>query len=370
MALFKSATRLFKPIAFVLFLISLMILSQIQLSSCNSEPKTNYRFVSKSADVQKESTAVLQKLNGTELKLSQDILSAGKIRIYDNYLFIDTEEYESNLQKFTLNGEFVTSFFPKGSGPGELLSIVNFEAKQQDGKWQYFAGDIIQNKITTILEDQITDIKFEDRLTNYLSISDKYTIGVPLMADKLYGIYDREGKVVKTFGTFPPNEISNSPFVLSQAYTGSYGYNADKDIFVAALLYTDHLMIFSNVSSSEELTEVRGPLFYDPIFTVTQMRGMDMFAQDEKGRFSYIDMVLTKDHIICLFSGFSREELPSDANNGNIIFVFDYQGNVKKSFQVEEKLFSIAYHEDSQTLYGIDVVSSSNETIYKYPLKL
>jgi hypothetical protein len=348
----------------ILFSFSFLLL----IYSCQSNYVKEFEFQIVNPNNSNKVNILTQKLYGEKVDLSHDIFSAGKIKIFNNFLYVWTEEKDMHLSKFSLDGEFLESLISKGSGPGEILYLVNFTFNNLDGNEVFFGGDLTQNKIVTLRGGELIDVKFIDRLSNFLPLTDNHVLGVTLQSDKMFGIYDYSGNRIKSFGEFPANTISDVPFILSQAFVGTYGYNEERDIFVSALKYTDHLRIFSDVFKKDKVIEVRGPLYYDPIFSVTQSNGRSMFTQDIKGRFSFIDMVLTKDNIICLFSGYSREELPSKANNGDKIFIFDYKGNIVKGFVIEEKLFSIAYDESTNTLYGLDIISTDQENIFKYLL--
>ena len=337
--------------------------------SCKKNKENDIYFESNSSsgEIIKEGVTY-SKLEGEKLVLSQDILSAEKIKVFDNHLYVLTNAFDKPISKFNLKGEAKEIVLTSGNGPGEVQRIVNFGFSNQNGKPTFYAADMMQKKLVYKNDKKNTDIKFNKWLTNFFPISDSQILGVTLEADKMFSVYNFSGEPIRSFGDFPPNTLTDSPFVLSQAYGGSYDYNEARDIFVAALQYTDRLMIYSNLSKEEKYLEVRGPLYYDPIFTVGNMNGRPMFAQGQDGRFSFIDVTLSKDHIICLFSGYSREELPGKANFGDKIFIFDYNGKILKGFEISEKLLSIAYDESNNVLYGLDV-SAEEEEIFRYKLK-
>jgi len=333
----------------------------------NKEYDLYFEATSPSGEIVQNGISYL-KIEGEKLVLSQDILSAEKIKVLNNHIYILTDGSEHPISKFDLSGEFKGRLLTHGIGPGEVQHIVNFGISTRQGKSAFYAADMMQKKLVYKKDKETIDVKFNKWITNFFPISDTKILGVPLEAEKMFSIYNFSGETIHSFGDFPANDLTDAPFVLSQAFGGSYDYNVAKDIFVAALRYTDHLMIYSNLSQETDYLKVRGPLFYDPIFTVGNMNGRPMFVQGQDGRFSFIDVTLSKDNIICLFSGYSREELPGQANFGDKIFIFDYKGKILKAFEISEKLLSISYDESNKVLYGLDV-SAEEEEVFRYKLK-
>jgi len=309
----------------------------------------------------------LDHLAGEKLMLSQDILSAVEIRIQDQNIYVLTGMKEGFVRKFDLNGGFIESSFQVGSGPGEVLYLSNFGfVKDKDIDYSY-GNDKIQNKMVYFSKGDTIDIPFSILLFHAFPTNDNEILGVPVESDKMFNYYDFSGNQTRSFGNYPKSKVTDMNYILSQAFVGAYDYSRSNNTFVAGLKHTDYLMIFSDIGKEEVYSEVRGPLYYDPIFTVSELSGYPMFTQNNKMRFSYVDVIATDNKIIGLFSGYSVEEKAMMAHYGDKIFIFDYSGKIIKGFEISEKLISLAYDDVKNMLYGLDV-SGDEEEIIKYSL--
>ena len=336
--------------------------------SCKENKENDIYFESTSplGKVKREG-AFLEHLAGERLMLSQDIITAKAIRVKDDFLYISTSKKTQYIHKFNLKGEFQNALINKGHGPGEVSSIFNFNVGKDNGEPYLYVADLMQNKLLYQNAKDTLNIHFSNLMFDIVRLNDQNLIGIPIEEEKMFGIYNYRGELLSTFGQFPKNKLTDVPYILSQAYVGEYDYHETKKVFVAALRYTDQLMIFSDLDNDENHVVIRGPLFYDPIFKVSDKYGSLEFSQDEEGRFSFIDVVLTNDYIIGLFSGYSREERPGKAGFGDKIFLFDYSGKIINGFEISEKLISISYDDVNNMLYGLDV-SGDEEEIFKYRL--
>jgi len=337
------------------------------LCSCGGERNDNLLF-SSSFNLDSSGEINLNYLSGERIFYGQDIISAKKIMLHDQSLYVQTKKKDGYIKKFKINGEFLESYFHMGSGPGEVLNLSNFGFGNDQDNSYFYGNDMIQNKMVYFCEEDSLDIQFSKLLFYAFPVNEKEILGVPVESDKMFAYYNFSGEQTKSFGDYPTSDVTDMYYILSQAFVGSYDYNKEKNVFVAALLYTDHLKIFSEISYDEKYIEVRGPLFYEPIFTVTSLHGNPMFTQDKKGRISYVDVIATENEIIGLFSGYSREEKAGKPVFGDKIFIFDYTGKIIKGFEIAEQLISITYDEVNKVLYGLDVISSNEEMIFKYIL--
>jgi hypothetical protein len=343
----------------------LIVLFLIVFSSCEGRKNNSLSFINSGNNGINEEISI-NKIEGEKMLLEQDIISAKQIKIFNQKLFVKTKKKDGFIKQFDLEGRFISSYFHMGSGPGEVLNISSFGFNFNKDNSYIYGNDMIQNKMVYFTLDDSLDVQFETLLFSAIPISKELILGVPIESDNMFGYYNFSGKPIKSFGAFPNSEITDMNYILSQAFVGTYDYNFEKNVFVAALLYTDYIMIFPEIGKDENSIEIRGPLFYDPIYSVTNLHDNPMFTQNKNSRISYVDVVLTENEIIGLFSGYSRGEMAGMPIYGDKLFIFNYEGKIMKAYEISEKLSSITYDSVNKVLYGLDNISSGDEQLYKY----
>lgn len=65
-------------------------------------------------------------------------------------------------------------------------------------------------------------------------------------------------------------------------------------------------------------------------------------ASGQDLRFGYIDIAVTDERIIALFSGRSRAERPGRANVGNILYIYDWKARLHDVYKLDSDVIAIA----------------------------
>ena len=93
---------------------------------------------------------------------------------------------------------------------------------------------------------------------------------------------------------------------------------------------------------------------------------MPLFKTDQQTLFGYIDLTATRDEIFGLFSGRTRAGFPGRASYANQLHTFDWMGNQKAVFNLDQDLLMIAVSPDGRTVYGLG--ENSVPTVFRYTL--
>jgi hypothetical protein len=197
-------------------------------------------------------------------------------------------------------------------------------------------------------------------------LSDSLLIVQEFESDNRFGLLNLNDESIKSFGLPVEHEGSKTNYILNQAFQGYGTISEDKSKFIFASKLTDRLEIY-DLNDFSLISLTRGPVFYEPVFVEVDRGDFSMFGENEKGRFSYIDIDVGKNYFYLLFSGESREENPGKAHYGKQVFVVDYSGKIHKILSLDYPLLDFVVDEDNSIIYGVDVITYPDEKIIVYP---
>lgn len=262
----------------------------------------------------------------------------------------------------TADGALLASARREGDGSGELRSPSALEPDLQDGNslWVYDQAHARSTRLTLTGTDRPSldhsgtlAFKSDAPLLHPAWLDDSTMVGHGLFEDGRLAVFDRNGAKVRTLGDLPP-EPEDRPVpaqVRQHAYTGTLTASSRRGRVAMATRHADELTIYSK--DGTVVRQVRGSHGYEPKYQARRMKGVPYMTTGDDLRFGYIDLVSTDSLIYGLFSGRSRAEAPGRANYGRFVQVFDWDGSLRRTYQLDFEAIAMTVDRSGSHLLAI-----------------
>jgi hypothetical protein len=159
-------------------------------------------------------------------------------------------------------------------------------------------------------------------------------------------------------GATPPN-------VIKSVHQGNSSISPDYKKYVQVGLLRDYIEILDVASG--RITSIRGPEQTIPDFEVDYSAGYPMAQLTDRSRpYFYTFAVAGEEFIYALYFGKSVDLFFQDGELSREIFVFDYAGNLVKTYTLDHALFSLAVDEKNKRFFGISSDKDPNVVIFDY----
>lgn len=244
----------------------------------------------------------------------------------------------------------------RGEGPGELLRPSNLQV-DSDKKLSMFddTRGILYQEFT--LKDffngidSIRTLHFKETTGSYLLKSNEGFISDNLYGDgNIFTFYDKDGHLKNMFGLVPGTKIledTTADFYMS--YQVIFAISPDKKNMCVAGVYHDWLAFFDVSTDSPRLIK---EYFTSP--PVVESNGKDERYHLETLPNTinhYFTIAPYNDGVFLNYFGVSQENL----NNGNVsshILQYSWDGEIKKIFSPQEKIYELSATQDGKQLYA------------------
>lgn len=307
-------------------------------------------------------------IKGEELNIP-DLIAPTRIYFTGkSLLFKDNKSPEAQMYVYNPVSQKTNKFIKKGRGPGEMLGAFYFA--QLDSNKTTLIYDITLDKILKADTDSLLHQEYYPKeLFECEGISRRISC-ICGYGDRLIALDNFEdarivelvqGDSLQVLARYIPDTRKNriSDFQL-QAFEGVIKANNTRQVCVIACRYADQLEIVNLVSGTPLI--IKGPECFEPQYQVVTVGGGRALAHEEDERKGYVDVCCDDDYIYALYSGrFTNER---NSSYGNIIRVFDWEGNYIANYMLDNEIISIDVVPVEQIIVGI----SSEGTIIKYSL--
>jgi hypothetical protein len=270
---------------------------------------------------------------------------------------------KSNINLFHLvslnHPEEVLSFGRKGQGVNEF--IMPFDI-QVIGKNRIGVFDMMQKTLYGI------DLSTVDKQNDDYSILAKDTLfGTIKMFPTLYnsfvklGFYEDcmlrlnydEKQQEKLYGEYPYKDMDEKKIenrIRAMAYQGSICLNPYGDKFVFAVNRAD-IIYFYKVLPEEIILTKHYELSYPQYLPHAddKSRSASMAANNNR---TFISVTTSNDYVYALYSGKSMQESGTKSLEGNVIYVFDWEGNPIKKYNLNCPITHISVNNENSVLYA------------------
>lgn len=244
---------------------------------------------------------------------------------------------------------------PRGSGPGEIREPGSIDPlRDGSGFWVYDFG---LRRLTLF---HIPDL---DRPRGAINFLTAVTVYDPTWLDSRVAalgffpdqhrvwVFDSLGRRVGAFGSLPASSVSAPVHVLQHAYQASLVANPTRSRLAVLTRHSGRVTIFERDGSL--VADTSGPVSFEPVFGVGEGARGPVMVSDERLRFGYIDGTATERRLFALFSGRRRADFPGEANFGEYVHVFDWDGRLTALLRLDTAALAIAVDPDGRTLYAV-----------------
>lgn len=283
-----------------------------------------------------------------------DILKpVAAIRKDESYMIWDLNN-EKLLHLVDFNTKNVIRGIKKGSGPGEVVAIIDLQFKEDN----FFIFDPDRQKInrvyiscdTTLMLKEVEDIDSDKRLfaVNYQG---SHLIATGLFEDAWFVSLKKNGEIISKadFPTFEETD-NTTGMERSMLYISTHIANKpDKKKVVAATQNFGVLSFFNYINGSilEEYKQIK---YYGPKFTLPGRGGI---AWSKDGRVGFCGLDCDDEYVYALYSGRTYTEYGMQNHYCEHLLVYDWDGNPVKHYVLDIPLFSMKYDKENNTIYGI-----------------
>lgn len=247
------------------------------------------------------------------------------------------------------DGTIERSFGTTGRGPREFENIFSIDVINPSGELLFH--DPTLQRITRVdLNGDFHGDRWVSDRTYKLNAnatllatmwSPKGLVGVGSMEGGRLAHLSPEGRLLSVSGGTPVRPSEARRAVWHRAMQTRLKPRPDRERWAVVSRFADRVEIYD---ADGALTALGDRLYrFDP---------QDLVQEDpEAVRFGYIDVATTESRIYALFSGRTRGE--GEANYGDRIHVFDWDGHLLDVWQLDSRLISLAVTPDSEELYGV-----------------
>lgn len=300
------------------------------------------------------STARIQELSPI---VSDSLALPVRVATLHDYIIVADAALDPALHVISaVDAGVIASLGPKGEGPHEFENIRGLAANAwDDAVWAFDASRQRLTRIAlhdgTVQLDSMVSVRTGQPVTQAVWVGEDL-IGVGLFEEGRFAVIDPQSGTVREFvGPVPSVGDSASPRIAQQAYQAELHVRPGRAQVVALTRHADRLEFYDLDRDSSWI--VSGPDGFGPRFTLGLDPDMPAFSTDLDLRFGYIDAAPTADYLIALYSGKTRREARGQANFGQRIRVFDWEGKLVGEVGLERPVIGIGVDEERDVLYAV-----------------
>lgn len=178
-----------------------------------------------------------------------------------------------------------------------------------------------------------------------------------------FALFGADGARRRSVGAPPPGPERIPSLVRQQAYGGYIAVHPRRPVFVLASRYAGRLEVYGRDGGLVDRMQV--PEAFEPDFSAAR-DGVNM-VRGPQFRFGYVDVAVTADRILGLYSGHRFEGGPDDrAHLGDQVHFFDWQGRFLGAVRLDAGATRIAVDPAGSRLYAL--LHDPHPQLVEYPL--
>lgn len=309
-------------------------------------------------------------LKGEIVSLRGQIFTEPLRMVYHNPYLIYYSAKEDQLIKYfdTERGVVTKRFCNKGKGPGELLSVGNMQTIGNDrvyiydmGKKQFFSFNVANGTLMKLFttEPIVSQVFiFPDR---------KLFFADGIFPDSRFRLYDYQGNIVEKIKRFPDfKDVDHTDTIfLNMGYQNMTSVSPDGQR-VANIVYNGEIIEGYKFNRYNKLVADWRKEWSIVPFTPIGNENMQM-VQHSLQSFGFRNIATNNELICCVYSKKSvKESIPRTAS-GDYLVLFNWKGSIKKVFQLNIPVRTIAITPDSKYVFGSTIIDDDIK-IVKYEI--
>ena len=328
----------------------LVVLVVLSLLSACVEPSSDPSADARWSDVLP--SAVHEFVPPEELGVPNRILVAGDL------IFVSDPVADTLLHVFSSSdGRKLGSVLPRGQGPGEALGVFQldhdplgvrvFDLQQQRS---LVLHDVSAELDPASIRVEVVAFRLPFPIQAPVQLDSGELVATGFFAEGRLAFLSRAGEPSTFRGPVPGRDLEMEPFFAQQAYVGTLRYLPARRRLVVANRHADLIEVYDEAGESQGI--LRGPLGFEPRFTVVRELEGDVASSGQDLRFGYVDLALTPCWLVGLYSGASRQEAPGEASMGREIHLFSWDGVDRIRVPLDAVLLGVAVNPLSGMIYG------------------
>ena len=301
-------------------------------------------------------------------------LSQLKMNIVDNkLLMIDKYEGKQITMIDLINTNKIERIANIGEGPNEFLNLRDITYNSKNNSLAFFDGMLRQVSFYKINEHKIQinnntfhrKVRFNADCPYDIVAFGDYFLANGCFNAKQFALLNSKADIIAEFGVFPGDntgvEVENSFFLKNQTTLCT---NLDQSRFVAAGYFHDQLVFYR--FENNKIIKVREYFSMNAkmVSRHTKDGNQDIYSSSENDETTrtYRMLYSTKEHIYALYWGIANKDF---GKTGKVCYIlkFDWNGNLKEGFKVNNLLKNIAIDEISNCIYAVTYPEDERESI-------
>ncbi|UZR97337.1 BF3164 family lipoprotein [Chondrinema litorale] len=333
------------------FIIKILFLLLLLQACTEDKHPENYHIINFDFD----SFSEVEKLKGQKLDIP-DFIDPRRILNLKDYLVVSDDKADFPiliLDKKT--NTVINKMGVNGRGPGEIGYIWNIKDSGADTSfWVYQLEEKQLSEFTVNQTTAFTKsvIEFDSKKNKmYSGDNIAFSSDTSYMMKMSYGKdkfveFNEKGRPFKFYDTWAHMRDNPTPDnVISALYNGTFKNDNSRENFILASIDVDVIELLKK--KDNEIISLRGPVHFEPKFSIDYSAGVPLLAIDNKSsKYMYLDAAFGKEFFYALFSG--DKSYPCGD-----IFVFDYEGNPQKHYQVDRKIKQFDVDETDGKIYAL-----------------
>jgi hypothetical protein len=284
------------------------------------------------------------------------------ITCIDTLLFFYDRHEKETVTIFDIkNNRCVGRAVPEGKGPEEVtvpLDIFSFPQENELYVFQRQTGCMNSFSIPEMKMQR--KVVFQER-PSYMQKMRDYYVGIGLFKTGRFGIYDLEGKMLRSEGKYPfrgedMDRVSN--YIL---YQGHYCANPNENYFVIANLLCNNIEFY-------EVKEIETVLLRQYDFFDIKAQYREQLIIDNDCIINYTWAYGTVKYCYMLYSGKTYSENDQRTSWGNKIIVFDWNGNYVKTMETDREILTFCVDELTHQIYATIIDNNGEYGIMRFKM--
>lgn len=290
-----------------------------------------------------------QKMNN----ISDSLVTPVEIEVVGNYLVLLDRKSKRPLHLINHREEkYLGAYGIKGQGPGELAipwkisdykdSLLVYDAAGKKilgfnidslmkGRKPFFEKKVNEKGICSAIQFIDDNLYYTDEIE-----SEKRLLKLNMVNNKISG-----------YGSLLNNHQNIEGYNWGQVCRGTMDYK--KNTFAITYLLAPFFEIYNKDDNT--WTSIMAIDNFPPIFIEEKMGKYKKFVTTKNTKLGFLDVSMSDNYIYFLYSG-QKMEHNNKADEGSIVLVFDYKGNPKKYYNLNEPISELQILNDT-IIYGL-----------------
>ena len=322
------------------------------LIACNTRSKQQEKLIS----FQREDFKINKTLTGKTIEFDNIVLNPTQIQLFDSLLITCNTGAEKLFHVFNLNtrkkiGEHIST----GQGLNEMMTPCFVNRDDSVVVFDMMTSTLLTYSIPEFITDK------EPEFTNRVSIETKpLWSNIRCLDDKFIGLsyheespcylFDKTGKKIMNFGSYPQTEQTCTPAELINAFRADLTTDRKEKVAITHY-FTDLIRIYNKDGILEK--ELRGPDHFASVFK--EFKDGDIIgskADPQTYRDAFYSPVCVDDQIFVLYNG----QMLNKADYNILckeLFIIGWDGSLECHYTLDQGVSAIAVDKQKRKIYGI-----------------